>query len=136
MWVSRETLQICYTLKNHGLSFDFKPGVHLGRGFADLGYEEFCLLPGNKIISLINGKIADLPLEEQKHFYVIPTNQQVINKIDLLGFDIVSLIYEDRREWEIYLRNAKTEHHIKDRSLDLVLLKALEFAFVNKEVCH
>ena len=52
MLSSTRFLKICQRVRDHGILPEFRPGIRVGRGMADVGSEEFILIAENKLLSL------------------------------------------------------------------------------------
>ena len=81
MYSHPDTLKKIELLKHSGIDFKVTSGAHLARGFADLGYEEFILLPNNNILSLFSGDQKEFSSHDSKNFFLVPTTDQLIEKI-------------------------------------------------------
>lgn len=114
-----------------GLSYSPEVGTLLGRGFADLGFEEFSVLSSKKMVSLFTGECIEIPSDYRAHFFWIPTCDEMIEQIQRTGRDIGGLIFKDQRTWELSLANGgKIGDAIRGaRSLEEVLLETLIEAF-------
>jgi len=115
---SREYLAACEQAKAHGLEVRFKAGDRVARGFADLGYEEFCMLPDRKMVSLYNGKVSELPADHERFFFTVPTVAQLVQELALRGQTIVGLEYRNQRSWSM--------DGVESSDLDLLLIQYLE----------
>lgn len=107
MWCSNEQLRKYESVKH--LFPTLEPGHHIARGYADLGYEEFYLIPGGKIISLFTGKVAELKAEHIQFFFVIPTVDEMVELLSQKGFDVTGFKYIEGRSWELVLRSVDTD---------------------------
>lgn len=87
------------------LFLEWEPPLCIARGYADLGYEEFALMPDGSMISLTNGKVSVLPDEHRRLFFCVPSVQEMVRKIDLAGYDIIEVRYENQRSWVIGVVN-------------------------------
>jgi hypothetical protein len=87
-----------------GSPVDLSAGARCGRGFADLGYEEFLILPPRKLLSLFTGQISELNPEHEKFFFAIPSPDQMVAELDRRGIDIVGLTFERQRTWVLTTR--------------------------------
>lgn len=76
IWSKLKVLELCYKLKDSPLEFIISPGTRVARGYADVGFEEFCVLQGNKMVSLQTGLVSDLELD---HLFVVPTVEELLN---------------------------------------------------------
>lgn len=84
LWTTPQNLKRAQRLFRSGIIFDIKPGVKVAREFADIGFEEFCVLPGQKIVSLFTGAKSELPPDYQEHFFVVPSVQDLFEKCRVL----------------------------------------------------
>ena len=127
MLSSRTKLEICQKLSHGGFRPEFYPGARVARGFADLGFEEFSFLPGQKIVSLLTGEQSAILPEHADHFFLVPSLDETLNFIHKVGIDIDSLVYQDQRQWDLRCRNIKTGEckAISDVSLEIAILKIL-----------
>jgi hypothetical protein len=110
MTSGQKFLAKCAALKDKGIHFEFEQGHIVARGYADLGYEEFVLLASNKICSLYSGKISELPEEEKKHFFIVPDQDMMTDKIIKTGLDIESIVFENQRNWKLTVVNTKMKN--------------------------
>ena len=85
MWFSREQFAICAEAKQWGLEPRFEPGDIVARGFADLGFEEFQVLPSSKLLSLTAGTVSALPTEHSNHFFWIPSVDEIVGLLERRG---------------------------------------------------
>ncbi len=108
MWFSRIQFEICSELKSWGLEPRFEPGDLVARGFADLGYEEFQVLPGMRLLSLTAGTATPLPVEHSHHFFWIPSVDESVVLLERVGVKCLRCDRVDTREW-------KVEAHSDDR---------------------
>ena len=100
---SNEFLESCSKLSELGLKIPIKVGSRVSRGFADLGYEEFYLLPSNKLLSIYTAKTSDWLKEHQKFFFAVPDADQIISAIRQELIDVkVNL---SGIEWQVVLKN-------------------------------
>lgn len=93
----------CLQLKELGYPQSFDVGATIGRGFADLGVEEFRVLPGNKLVSLMTGDISTVTEEARDHFFLIPTVDQLACSLYGYDCDIDTLVFKDQREWCLHI---------------------------------
>jgi hypothetical protein len=121
----RALLELCQSLASKGITPPFQPGDVLARGFADLGFEEFCILPGNLILSLQAGKVAPLPEEDRHRFFWVPTVEQFLDEIDKRGADIQRIEFPERRQWRIVWSAEGAEMSHEHRVLRVCLGQAL-----------
>lgn len=126
-WKSKEYLKCCQELREAGVLPSFRPGERLARGFADLGFEEFLLLPGSKLVSLINGKSAELVESHQHFFFRVFSCDDLANEINKRGFELLSVIFMDQRTWHITVSKPGDEalFEVQAGMLDQALAQAL-----------
>jgi hypothetical protein len=108
MWSSKAFLERCAKLKEHGLEVEFEIGSRLARGFADVGFEEFYLLSGSKLVSIFSAHTSTLTPEHRGFFFLVPDADILVNEIEKRGFDVASLEFRDQRTWVVCLRHAGT----------------------------
>lgn len=101
MWFSREQFEIASELKRYGVEPRFEPGDIVARGFADLGFEEFQVLPSSKLLSLTAGTVSSLPIEHSAHFFWIPSVDEITELLERRGFPCVSCKRIEQREWVV-----------------------------------
>ncbi len=122
-------LDKCQQLHNLGCEFTIEPGVRLGRGFADYGYEEFYFLNTKKTVSLFTGQVSDWQPVHQKFFFVIPDQFSLLNQISLKEAEIVSVQYLDQRDWVIVVSHQTRETRFENAEFDLLLIEILIFLY-------
>jgi hypothetical protein len=101
---------------------EFDVGSLLGRGFADLGYEVFVLLPQRKLCSLFTGTVTDFPEGDQHRFFLVPLVDNLIEKLALLGEEFRSASYDsDVGHWQLICG----ERDVGSQNKDLVHASAV-----------
>jgi hypothetical protein len=131
-WSSSKVLELSSYLKKISVEPLFEAGETVGRGFADIGYEEFLVLPNKRLLSLYAGTLSALEISHAHHFFVIPDEQQ------LLGlYEVHSVVVErcsflrSRRTWEVTIEFPSGERkvaegaHLKELLLSLLLMAVL-----------
>ena len=89
MNLSNAFLAKCAALKHAGYKGELGPGTVVARGFADLGFEVFSVLPSDKLLSVFTGKITSLTADEHQHLFVIPDVDDLIRFIQSkCGYEI------------------------------------------------
>lgn len=106
MWCDPVIFSLCEALKTAGREPVFAPGRRLARGFADLGHEEFVMLPSGKLMSLFSGAVAPLPEEHRKFFFEIPTLTHITEEIEAHGGQLLNINRIDARSWTVTARDA------------------------------
>jgi len=125
MWFSREQFALAAEAKQWGLAPRFEPGDIVARGFADLGYEEFQVLPSSKILSLTAGSVSALPSEHATHFFWIPSTDEITEILERRGVPCVRCSRVDRREWLVEAQYADELESHRHPSLHQALLATL-----------
>ncbi len=126
MWFSREQFALCNELRVWGLEPRFEAGDIVARGFADLGFEEFQVLPGPRLLSLTAGTASALPEEHRQHFFWIPSVDEAIELLEVRGALIDACAREDGRDWVLTMREPdSSEVVLRSGSLHSVALLAL-----------
>ena len=126
MWFTRDQFALCNELRVWGLEPRFEPGDVVARGFADLGYEEFQVLPGPSLLSLTAGTVTRLPDDHQGHFFWIPSVDECIALLESKGVVLDQLTRVDSREWALAFNDpGDRELSVRGESLHEVLLKGL-----------
>jgi hypothetical protein len=101
MWFTREHFALCNELRQLGVEPRFEVGDVVARGFADLGFEEFQVLPGPSILSLTAGTVKPLPVDHRHHFFWIPSVDESFELLEARGVRIGECTREDGRTWKI-----------------------------------
>ncbi|RIL06066.1 MAG: hypothetical protein DCC75_11170 [Proteobacteria bacterium] len=85
----------------------FAPGSRVARGYADLGVEEFCVIAPDKIVSLLNGKVSEMPEQHRQFFFLVPAFSQMVQSLAVSGYDILAITYHEQRRWEVKLKRVR-----------------------------
>lgn len=88
-YTSKQILERLSQLHAAGFFMKFEAGDKVARGFADLGFEEFFVLPGNRLSSTFTGEISQLKEGDEKHLFLIPDIDQVIAEAERVGLTFV-----------------------------------------------
>jgi hypothetical protein len=105
MWNDRKYLERLGMLADRGYLREFEAGDVVGRGFADVGYEEFVVLPNARLCSLYTGQVVDLPRSDGQQasapnfHFLIPTLQQLGDIICRAGFENIKIETELGAFW-------------------------------------
>jgi hypothetical protein len=133
MWFSREQFALCSEAKQWGLEPRFEPGDVVARGFADLGFEEFQVLPSSKLLSLTAGTVSALPTEHTNHFFWIPSVDEIVELLERRGVPCVSCKRIDQRDWFVEAQFGDEleahQHASLHQALLLTLVGVLRKAF-------
>jgi hypothetical protein len=130
MWFTPEHFDLCNQLKQSGLAPRFEAGDIVARGFADLGSEEFQVLPGNNLLSLTAGTVKPLPFEHRDYFFWIPSVDEAVDLIEAKGYEINHCSREEMRDWSLVLSSGQvSDLRVVARELHIALLKALLAVF-------
>lgn len=125
MWFAREQFALAAEAKQWGLVPRFEPGDIVARGFADLGYEEFQVLPSSRILSLTAGSVSALPSEHASHFFWIPSVEEITEILERRGVSCVSCARVEQREWVVEAQYADELEAHRHSSLHQALLATL-----------
>ena len=124
MPASKQFLGLCEDLHKLELLIPrFEVGERVGRGFADLGAEEFQIIGSNRIVSLFTGHTSELTADQRRFFFLIPDVDQLAAMLCERGFDIEQIERPDQRQWRIELRR------VSDRRVSSVSAESLPEAF-------
>ena len=133
-------LDLCHKLYIQGCRYKIEEGAHIARGFADLGYEEFLILPGQKLLSLFTGVINNFPEDDRHSFFLVPSTKDLSNSIVQAGYVFISTMFEDQRDWSVIVQHCQTCKVIKksarvfEEALLLILLEVFGKAKENLEI--
>jgi len=137
VWFSREQFTLCNELKVWGLEPRFEPGDVVARGFADLGFEEFQVLPGPRLLSLTAGTASALPEEHRGHFFWIPSVDEAIELLEVRGAQLDVCRREDGRTWILEMRLDDAQQvRLQSSTLHGVILLALFRFFSGREYAN
>lgn len=87
-----------------GLKPNFAIGSRLGRGFADLGFEEYLVLSGDRLASLLTGTIAQIQEHEKGKLFSILNVDEMLVEIHAREFDVLNIETQDQRSWTLTMR--------------------------------
>lgn len=96
-----ELLSLHSKLLTTSAKLTLKVGTMVGRGFADVGFEEFIVISDRELFSLNMAKIVEISSDWREHFFPIYSPDELSSKLYELGFDIEKLVYLDQREWQL-----------------------------------
>ena len=125
MWYTREHFEVAREVQVWGLTPRFEPGDIVARGFADLGYEEFQVLPGPKLLSLTAGTVTGVPADDTHHFFWIPSVDESLQLVEKQGAEQLSCARIDGREWRISCSARGRQLSASARDMHLAALKIL-----------
>jgi hypothetical protein len=121
---SNALLDLCYQIKNAGHAPLFEIGSHIGRGYADVGHEEFLLLGNHKLLSLLTGTISTLPDGHHDFFYQVLSIDRLIDLVLTHGGDLNTVTFQENRFWR-YKEFSEASLHILLLKAYLALLKSM-----------
>lgn len=122
---ARNHLELCHTLLKKEHEFRLKPGLRIGRGFADIGFEEYSVLSGYNVISLHTGKSITLEPDFPKFYFPIYTIDEMSRFLYEQHCDIAEIRYDDQRTWVLKLSPGKSEaQEFESDLLETAFLKA------------
>jgi len=126
MWNDRSYLELLGKLADRGYLREFECGDVVGRGFADVGYEEFVVLPDAKLCSLCTGQVVDLPesgrdqVSASRYHFLVPTLQQLGDIICRAGFENIRIETELGAFWRASLDDGRVfpENNVRAESAE------------------
>jgi hypothetical protein len=99
-----DVLEQCDRACRGGFPLIASEGALVGRGFADIGYELYVVLPGHTLLSLMTGSKTPFREEEHPHFFSVPTVDQVVHEIERSGSTLLRCERIDGgRAWEVII---------------------------------
>jgi hypothetical protein len=122
---SRGELELFHKLLALNFPYELSPGIKIGRGFADVGFEEYSVLTGNKAVSLSTGKIIELDEFYQNYYFAILTADQIVKELFVREWDIKNCQFIDQRTWMVEIEKGKITYCENNNSLLISLLKLL-----------
>jgi hypothetical protein len=124
--ISPNLFALCEKLKRQGLEPRFEVGDLVARGFADLGFEEFQVLPGARLLSLTAGTSRPLPDEHRDFFFWIPSVDEALELIEVRGGVVTCIERVDSRDWHIEVTfPEQLAYKVSARSFHEVMILAL-----------
>lgn len=131
---TKSFLNLCMRAKDAGYKPDFSVGNVVGRGFADLGVELFEILPGDKILSIYTGKVANFAPEDRDRFFEIPGVDAVVDRIERSGDRVFSITQLASRDWRVQLESGD---NFEGQSIEEAVLQTfIGLVSLNKSVKH
>ncbi|MCB0335015.1 MAG: hypothetical protein KDD62_01875 [Bdellovibrionales bacterium] len=120
-------LKKCESLAREASLFAPRVGSVVARGFADLGCEEFLVLPNEGLLSLYSGQVNKSMALGDPQLFVVPDIQQMQEALRELQFDLETLNFVDQRFWELRLKPAHGNELVtcQHERLEEVFLDAL-----------
>lgn len=115
--LSNSALSLCNTLKDLGFPQERFVGKQLGRGFADLGYEQFLLLPAGRLLSLFTGHVTPLDSIDSTHLFAIPSVEQMHVFLHSTGCVFESIHCDESYRWHIQIRYEQENYCGSEKSL-------------------
>ena len=80
-----------------------RAGEHIARRFADIGYEEFLVLPQERMVSLLSGVVSPLPQGDEDSVFVMPSIERLVGWCGEHGIGIAQVAWCHEREWHVHL---------------------------------
>jgi hypothetical protein len=125
MFCTPALFTLCNELQAWGIHPTFEVGQMVARGFADVGSEEFLVLPGEKLLSLTAGTIKPLPEDHREFFYWIPSEDECAKQIYLLGIAKISISRELARKWVVTCEAEGETVETSDKFLQMAMVQML-----------
>ncbi len=111
-------------------------GTLVGRGFADLGEEEFVVLTGERLLSLYTGTVTLLNDVRREHLFSILSIDQMIAEMRSRGCGIERIECIEQRRWRCGVRNEKSNEIVSAESVSLeesILLVMMQLYGISPE---
>lgn len=123
---TRAQLDRFHELLKRGHSFQLKAGLRIGRGFADIGYEEYSVLSGFNVVSLLTGQLSTLAPDYERFHFPIYTADELSSLLFEHDCDITDIKFDDQRTWvmSVSIHGPVTEQ-FEAESLEELFLTAL-----------
>jgi hypothetical protein len=125
MFCTPALFTLCNELQAWGIRPSFEVGQIVARGFADIGSEEFLVLPGEKLLSLTAGTIKPIPEDHKEFFYWIPSEDECAKQIDLTGVSKIAIGRESTRKWVVTCEVDGEAIETSDKVLRIALIQML-----------
>lgn len=122
LWSTPVFLKLAQELHRSGIKFPIGPGIKVARGFADLGAEEFIVMPGKKLVSLFTGEKSSMPDDFEDHFFVVPNFESLIEAFHLYHLTIPLVELSDDGSWLV--DGSKVES--AEEAMMSILIKSVE----------
>ncbi len=124
MLSSRPFLEKCEKLRALGLALRPETGTRVGRGFADLGYEEFSILTAGKMVSLMTGQVSKLPEDWSERLFLIPNVDTLSDCLSAKGHTVKSMTPVTSSSWQIEVSGSAVNGSFKGRTIRDALMDA------------
>lgn len=98
---------------------ELRGGMRVGRGFADVGHEEFMVLQGGRILSLLTGEVSSLDSMRREHLFEILSTDALIAEIHQAGYRFLSLACPEQRHWEGEIESSEQGERYSSRCTSL-----------------
>ena len=116
-----------WELSQNGPLRPIVPGDRVGRGFADLGFEEFLVLDDHRVVSLMTGTISPRQEDESRHLFLVPSVDEALDIAVKGGVDVLTLLCEDNRGWEASVRMFARDATLRGRTLEDIAIAICQF---------
>ena len=120
MLYSNDWLLACSKLKDITTQ-DFEAGDRIARGFADLGFEEYLLLPSDKLLSLYTSSTSKLHPAHKVHFFKVLESDDLSQYLRFKEVDFIIKTIEKGYICSII------DVEFSGNSIDEVLMKAVQY---------
>jgi hypothetical protein len=129
-------LQQCERASQRGFPLFDDVGCLVGRGYADIGYEVFVMLPSGQLLSLLTGQTSRFAAEDREHFFSVPDLDTVVRVLEEAGCSIESSIRLEQRTWSVQIRSGdgRTVEALAD-NLHLAMMMAIHDGILIQNEC-
>ncbi len=133
-WSSRKRLELSSLLLKAEIHPSFEIGQRVGRGFSDVGFEEFLVLPGDKLVSLNSGLVTSIKSLESKHFFPMYSATDLVRHLcNHPGNEVFCKYDFHYSEWKVSFKSTITTIEASGTFLEEILLE-LWLSFLNLDV--
>lgn len=102
-------------------------GQVVSRGFADLGFEEFVIMPNGQLLSMYSGQLSKVDFQNDESFFLVPDLDQLSGKLIELGFDIIRLVPSEEGRWLLEFKSSDSGElsEVRATTIEGTFLEAL-----------
>jgi hypothetical protein len=125
MWYDQQFLEQIATLVEICSLHQFEPGDEVVRGYADVGFEEFLVLPGDRLCSKFTGQVTELTSEKREHLFRVPSLEELTDVLCRQGASAISLFCPSGNLWqgtaEVETTNVQIESGLHKTAVEAVV---------------
>lgn len=121
---SNTFLRACEELMRAGYALKLEEGACIGRGFADIGYEAFIVLPGPKLLSLFTGQQIPFQERERHFFFCIPSEEELLGFLSSQAWGATMELDEESGKIKLRVQQGEAQQAYAGRKLHVLLVEA------------